>query len=108
MHLWWGEPVSMSNTDYVNSREFFDEQFRVGEWERNNGPAQTRYFMSRIVAELPAAVRQYLAGNALSILDWGCAFGDGLDPLKQAFPSSTIIGQDFSVEAINRARRRYP
>ena len=27
-------------TDYINSRAFFDHQFKVGEWERNNGPAR--------------------------------------------------------------------
>jgi SAM-dependent methyltransferase len=95
-------------TDFINSRAFFDGQFRVGEWERNNGPAQTRYFMSRIVAALPQAVRNHLETHALSILDWGCAQGDGVDVLKQAFPHCAVIGQDFSVEAITRARRAYP
>jgi SAM-dependent methyltransferase len=95
-------------TDYINSRAFFDNQFKIGEWERNNGPAQTRYFMSRIAAELPEAERHYLARHALSILDWGCALGDGLDVLKQAFPQCRVVGQDFSLEAITRARRAYP
>ena len=74
----------------VNSRAFFDQQFRIGAWERNNGPAQTRYFMSRLVEALPAPTAAYLRDNALSILDWGCAFGDGLDVLKQAFPECSI------------------
>jgi SAM-dependent methyltransferase len=100
--------VSILLTDYVNSRAFFDAQFRIGEWERNNGPAQTRYFMSRLVDELPAAERRYLADHALTVLDWGCAFGDGLDSLKRAFPQCTIVGQDFSLEAVTRARRAYP
>jgi SAM-dependent methyltransferase len=100
--------VSILLTDYINSRAFFDDQFRIGEWERNNGPAQTRYFMSCIVAALPAAERRHLGSQALSILDWGCALGDGVDVLKQAFPRCVVVGQDFSVEAITRARRAYP
>jgi trans-aconitate methyltransferase len=95
-------------TDFINSRAFFDGQFRLGEWERNNGPAQTRYFMSRIVAALPEAVRRHLDTHALSVLDWGCAQGDGVDVLKQAFPHCAVVGQDFSVEAVTRARRAYP
>ena len=35
--------MSILLTDYINSPAFFDAQFRIGEWERNNGPAQTRY-----------------------------------------------------------------
>ena len=100
--------MSILLTDYINSPAFFDAQFRVGEWERNNGPAQTRYFMSRLVAELPAAERDHIARRGLSILDWGCALGDGLDPLRHAFPGSAIVGQDISLEAITRARRAYP
>lgn len=96
------------STDDVNSQAFFDHQFKIGEWELNDGPAQTRYFMSRIVSELPAPDREYLAKNAVSILDWGCALGDGVDVLKQAFPQCTAIGQDFSKEAIARAQRIYP
>src|SRR4030095_16879071 len=92
----------------VNSRAFFDEQFRVGEWERHNGQAQTRYFMSRIVEELPAPAATYLRDNPLSILDWGCALGDSLDVLKQAFPKCSITGLDFSSASIMRARRLYP
>ena len=99
--------MSILVTD-INSPAFFDNQFRVGEWERNNGPAQTRYFMMRLVAEPPEAERRYIAGRALTVVDWGCALGDGLDPLQQAFPQCTIVGQGISLEAVTRARRIYP
>jgi SAM-dependent methyltransferase len=91
----------------INTREWYDHQFDVA-WERNNGPAQTRYFMTRLVAELPPKVRATIGESRMSILDWGCAFGDGVDALSHAFPACTIAGQDFSIVAITRARARYP
>jgi len=91
----------------INTREWYDHQFDVA-WERNNGPAQTRYFMTRLVAELPRRVRAAIGESRMSILDWGCAFGDGVDVLSHAFPACTIAGQDFSIVAITRARARYP
>ena len=64
--------------------------------------------MTRLVARAARAERDHIAGRRLSILDWGCALGDGLDPLRHAFPASAIVGQDISLEAITRARRAYP
>lgn len=90
----------------VNSPQWWDHYFRE-HWERNGGAAQTRYFMRLIVDHLPANVRNCLLTESLTVLDWGCAFGEGVDELSQAFPKTRVYGVDTSEEAIRIARRRF-
>ena len=82
---------------------FFEEQ-----WERNHGRQQTRHFMERLVAGLPEVERAYLSSRSLSILDWGCALGDGVEVLGRHFPLADVSGLDFSPLAIAKARQEYP
>lgn len=44
--------------------------------------------------------------NAFSLLDIGCALGDGCILLKKHFPDAHISGADFSEVAIEKARKR--
>lgn len=44
--------------------------------------------------------------NAFSLLDIGCALGDGCILLKKHFPDAHISGADFSKVAIEKARKR--
>ena len=83
--------------------DFFDEQ-----WERNHGRRQTRHFMERLVAGLPETERAYLSSRSLSVLDWGCALGEGVDVLGGTFPLAHVTGLDFSPQAIAKAQREYP
>jgi SAM-dependent methyltransferase len=91
----------------VNSLEWWDAYFQH-DWEANNGPAQTRHFMEVLVAALPAEVKDWLQSGHRSILDWGCAMGDGVDVLGQAMPGCAVAGLDFAAGALEQARRRYP
>ncbi|GEM_PF-326170 len=100
------ESLAASPSFSFNTRAWVDRQFKVA-WEQNTGNAQTRYFMQALVAHLPLRERAYLNDHALSILDWGCALGDGVDELQLTFPHSTITGLDFSSEAIRQACQRY-
>jgi 2-polyprenyl-3-methyl-5-hydroxy-6-metoxy-1,4-benzoquinol methylase len=61
-----------------------------------------------LVANLPEPELRFLRSGHLSILDWGCAFGEGVDVLSQAFPGNETIGLDFSRTAIDEAIRSYP
>jgi glycosyltransferase involved in cell wall biosynthesis/2-polyprenyl-3-methyl-5-hydroxy-6-metoxy-1,4-benzoquinol methylase len=90
-----------------NSRDWWEQYFETT-WEENGGPAQTRYFMELLLATLPALEREYLHTHELDILDWGCAFGDGVETLAQAFPRCRVTGLDFSERAVREARGRYP
>jgi 2-polyprenyl-3-methyl-5-hydroxy-6-metoxy-1,4-benzoquinol methylase len=43
-----------------------------------------------------------------TVLDWGCALGQGLDQLNQSFNNQLLEGYDFSEQAINKARELFP
>jgi GT2 family glycosyltransferase/2-polyprenyl-3-methyl-5-hydroxy-6-metoxy-1,4-benzoquinol methylase len=64
--------------------------------------------MERLLAELPTPEKDYLRSNAVSILDWGCAFGEGVELLARAFPQCRVVGLDFAARAVEEARRRHP
>ena len=91
----------------VNSRQWWDDYF-VHHWERNNGRRQTAHFAERLVASLPAAEVAHLSSQAATVLDWGCACGDGVEILAKAFPRCRVVGLDYSREAIAKARQAFP
>jgi SAM-dependent methyltransferase len=91
----------------LNSREWWDEYFS-DQWDAHGGSAQTAYFMKLMISALPQPEASYLNSSALRILDWGCAFGEGLPALAEAFPNCEIVGQDFSLRAVQEAGRRNP
>ncbi len=91
----------------VNSRPWWDDYF-VHHWEPNNGRGQTAHFMERVVANLPGAEVAYLSSEAATILDWGCACGDGVAILAKAFPRCHVFGLDYSRAAIAKARQAFP
>lgn len=91
----------------MNSREWWDRYFQE-HWETNDGRNQTRGFMRSLIVHLPDAEIAHLLSRTTSILDWGCALGDGVDILSSVFPSARVAGLDFSGHAIDVARRDYP
>src|SRR5436853_3169851 len=91
----------------VNSREWWEEYF-ASEWEANEGSEQTRHFMERLISELPESEVAYLRSTQARILDWGCAFGEGVDALQKAFPKCQVIGRDRSSAALREAKARFP
>lgn len=91
----------------VNSREWWDVYFH-GQWDEHGGGAQTTHFMERLVASLPPREKAWLEAGGRSIVDWGCAFGEGVEVLTRAFPRCEVWGLDFSWVAVEQARRRHP
>ena len=90
----------------VNSIDWWNEYFRR-QWLDHGGPDQTRHFMQRMVAALPAVDVAFLEQHPLSIIDWGCAYGDGTDVLATRFPDARVAGIDVADEALKRARETY-
>src|SRR5260370_2511130 len=62
--------------------------------------------METLRSNLPQREKAYLAGDSLTILDWGCAFGEGVAALARAFPRSRVAGLAFSRTAIGQASVR--
>src|SRR5579859_3061495 len=91
----------------INSRDWWERYF--GEhWEANRGSQQTRHFMERLLASLPLRELSFLRRRELRVLDWGCAFGQGVALLAQVLPNARVEGLDVSATAIATARQNYP
>ena len=90
----------------VNSRSWWEDYF-ASQWDADNGRAQTTYFMQRLVENLPAPEREFLASQEATVLDWGCAFGDGVDVLAKAFPRCRAAGLEFAQRAVAEAKQYF-
>ena len=99
--------LSYLSPDPAKQRMWWDAQF-AGPWEANSGPAQSTYFMQRLVEGLGDVERRFLYSRRLRVLDWGCATGDGLRVLADAFPECDAVGMDLSQIAVETAQRKFP
>lgn len=96
-----------TNSTVINSQSWWEDYFKK-QWDDNEGRKQTRGFMEALVENLPDPEKDYLATHNAEILDWGCAFGDGVDVLSKRFPRCRVIGSDFATKAIGEAKSAYP
>ena len=89
-----------------NSIEEIDAYFENG-WEKNGGPQQTLFFMQTLLNHLPKEIYQALS-ESHSIIDFGCATGEGVAILHAHFPNMrAIAGFDISKVAIHKAVDKY-
>ena len=91
----------------INSKEYWDERFLTKDWEKNNGKGQSLFFAKIAHSAMPAFFKRDLVRNAWTVIDIGCALGDGTAYLAKQFPSCRFIGYDFSFEAIKQASDQY-
>lgn len=90
-----------------NSEDYWDMLF-THTWEARRGRGQTIFFANVALDHFPDWFKEEIDSHSYSICDVGCALGDGVDVIAKAFPSSKVIGIDFSEEAINKAKQYYP
>lgn len=88
----------------INTREYWDERFASGDWERKQGRSQTADFAAAQVPYLVAALGHEFSGT---LLDFGCGCGDAFPVYRRAFPDSKLIGSDIASTAIDKARASY-
>ena len=80
----------------------WDRCFAIS-WQRNGGQEQTASFMQMILAGLTDYLSQADGPPLHTIIDTGCALGDGARLLAQAFPSADVTGIDVAPTAIQKA-----
>lgn len=90
----------------INSKEYWDYRFE-NNWEYHGGKEQTAGFMDILIANLPQEILLYF-NQSVSILDWGCAEGQGVDLLSKTFTASNVTGLDVSEIAIQKSKLNYP
>lgn len=91
----------------VNDKEYWDQRFKEN-WAERRGREQSRFFARLGVGLLPEWLKWTLTSEQLSVLDWGCALGDGTDVLAQSISGALVTGCDFSSAAIDDAVSNYP
>lgn len=95
------------NEHKINSMEYWNNRFQTN-WESFSGREQTIFFLKLLLENLPEWLLNEIEEKQYSLCDAGCAEGDGTQLLKNSFPNSKILGVDFSVEAVNKAKEYYP
>ena len=90
----------------INSREYWDERFANGSWQMNDGGMQAEYFARLFQKNVPDWLKNYVRDRKLSVLDLGCAQGEGTKVLSEIW-SGQVSGADFSADAVAEAGNRY-
>lgn len=91
----------------INSNTYWDSRFNA-DWEAKMGPGQSRFFARIAIGHLPEWLMTQLRKNASTLVDWGCAQGDGTDEWASYLSARQLTGIDFSSVAIDQATQRYP
>lgn len=97
----------MAGEDSINSDSYWNGRFSEN-WEENNGPLQSRFFSKVAIESLPSWLFQEAKRDRLTLVDWGCAQGDGTDVWASYLDADQLAGVDFSSVAIDQAKERYP
>lgn len=90
----------------INSREYWDCRFVSQHWQSRHGDQQSEYFYGLLVEMLPEPVKAEMRARRYSVVDFGCAQGEGTERFAEAFPDSPVTGVDISPEAIKIAHAK--
>src|SRR5213593_2480990 len=91
----------------INSPDYWNKRF-FEDWIAKGGRQQTAFFAELCCRELPPWFVDDVRARQSSILDYGCALGDALPVLRQAFPESPIRGGDIAQVGLGLARALHP
>ena len=92
----------------INSKEYWDERFGSGDWELKEGRKQSLFFYRVALSLMPGWLKDDITENSLSLIDLGCAEGEGVNLFGESFKGSKVCGSDISAAALERARQYYP
>ena len=90
----------------INSKEYWNERFDT-DWIDYAGDKQTAFFATLLCELLPDSLIREVMTKEYTICDMGCALGEGIPIFSRKF-GVDVDGMDFSTEAIERAKERYP
>ncbi len=90
----------------INSKEYWDDRFKSGNWDAYKGDEQTLHFYTLLVNSLPKELQEEILNSRHDIFDFGCAQGEGTEYFANIFLNSNVIGVDISHEAIKIAKQK--
>ncbi|MDR1663602.1 MAG: class I SAM-dependent methyltransferase [Clostridiales bacterium] len=91
----------------MNSKEYWERRFAEKDWENSSGRQQSAYFARLFAQNAPEWLTRYVNGGNYSVVDLGCAEGDGTAVLTEIF-TGAVSGIDFSESAVRTAKTLYP
>ena len=91
----------------VNSKSYWNQRFS-DDWKACEGPEQSRFFTQLTLKNLPNWLTDQIKQKSLTVVDWGCAQGDGTNLWLDYTDPNHLFGIDFSEIAINQAQKNYP
>ena len=97
----------MTDATKINTDDYWDGRFST-DWQTFEGPRQSRFFARLAIENLPRWLLDQIRQQGMSLVDWGCAQGDGTDCLASYIDAQQLTGVDFSSVAIAQASERYP
>ena len=97
----------MNNDARINSDPYWNERF-ARDWVECGGPRQSVFFAQLAIGNLPSWLLDQIKRHGLTLVDWGCAQGDGTDVWAGWVRPGRLFGVDFSDVAIDQASNRYP
>ncbi len=95
-------------SERVNSKEYWDGRFSIGDWDKYDGELQSAFFSEIALKAFPDWMHKELNQNNWTVIDYGCAEGMGTAVLARHFPKCCFIGIDFSTAAVAIAKEKYP
>lgn len=95
------------NDSMINSSAYWEDHFSKQDWNLNNGPEQSTAFAQVAYNLMPDFFKHELQTAQWTVVDLGCAEGDGTAFLAERFPSCHFCGIDFSESAIQQASGKY-
>lgn len=95
------------NGSFINSAAYWEDRFLSQDWKTNHGPEQSLAFAQVAYDLMPDFLKHDLQTNQWTVVDLGCAEGDGTAHLAKLFPSCNFVGIDFSKAAIDQASKKY-
>jgi len=94
-----------------NTEAEFGERFSTGDWSRVGGNIQSLAFaisaLSAFGTNAPGLFMDVLTVKS-SLIDYGCALGDGTAALAATLSELDITGCDISADAVALAQSRWP
>ncbi len=96
--------------DAIGDEPDFDARFSSQRWDHAGGCVQSLMFTIKALEILKQNYRhvvEFIARGS-SLLDYGCALGDGTAVLAATFQGLAVTGVDISEVAVQRAAARWP
>jgi O-antigen biosynthesis protein len=97
---------SIDSSSNINSPIWWESYFQDF-WDERGGPLQSTLFMQALLAALDAPERYWLGLEGRTLVDWGCATGEGSATLAAHWPKGKVWGLDGSVTALGKAAARH-